>query len=228
MKKKKKKRIKTYRLIVLIFIAMLIGYGVLLAFNNSSSIIADSSKTIVYTSYEDTDKEVPSVNIKKLSNEINNEINSFVKDYLNKEFNNISYQYQINGNVLSLLITIEDYEIEGSTDIKFLSYNIDLKKLKRLNDDELLSMFDMNKEDVIKVMDDKFKTFYEDEKYSSFIDKNMSYDKYLELREISNFNDVLYFYIDNSKLNIYVDYNQSSPMGPKNYFADIGYKFEVK
>ena len=50
--------------------------------------ILDNSKEIVYLYYsnEEYNHKVPAVNIKKISNEINNSIYEFVNPYIDKEY----------------------------------------------------------------------------------------------------------------------------------------------
>ena len=124
-KKNKKNNIKILIGIIILIIFIIFIYGIQLLFSNKSTndLLIDKSKDIVYTSYENTEyeKEVPSLNIINISDEVNNSINEFVKSYISKKANRISYHYQINGNILSLFTIIEDLQVKRRNDIHYLS-----------------------------------------------------------------------------------------------------------
>ena len=130
------KDIKKYMLLFVTIFLIILVYGIYQLSRNN--ILINKSKDIVYTSYldEDNEKMIPQINIKRISDTINNEIDNFIKDYIDKDTNNITYKYQVNGNILSLIVIIEDYSIEGPANSSFLSYIIDLKRLKVLNSKE--------------------------------------------------------------------------------------------
>lgn len=227
----KKKNYETiYFFVALILLVGIFVYGVitLLNRNDDNNVLLDNSKTIVYTIYEDKElnKSVPNINIKDVSTKVNKEIIDLVNPYLDKETNNISYKFQINGNILSLLLMIEDFEIEGTLDVVFLSYNIDLDKLKVLSNKEVLDMFDLDMNYIEKELDNKFNTFYNNELHNKSI-KDISYSEYLKSHNIDNFKDLVYLTINKGKLNVYLDYNFWSNNETDSYLSDVGYVFEV-
>ena len=119
----KKKKYKNYFYLTIILLILLIGYGIYVIQNNNKNVIIDSSKDIVFTVYKSTSykQEVPNINIKKLNNNINNEINKLVEPYLEKENVSIEYKYNINGNILSLIIPNpcnNSFESKYSSNIK--------------------------------------------------------------------------------------------------------------
>lgn len=232
MKKKKiKSKINTYIFIVVLLIFLITMYAVnsLLNKKTTNSLLLDSSENIVYTYYEDKDKEkeIPILNLKKLNVEVNESINSFVEPYINKDYNKIYYHYQINGNVLSLLLTIEDYEKEGPADVQYLSFIIDLKKNKILNNTEILNMFNKDEEEIKLVLYKNFKSIYEEEINKQIIPSNISYDEFLSSHEITNFIDQISYDIKDSKLLVYLDYNIWSPYEIEPYLDEIGHIFEI-
>ncbi|MBR2678697.1 MAG: hypothetical protein IKE63_04690 [Bacilli bacterium] len=222
------KKVKVYLLITIFSILVLIGYGIYLLIDNDD-VILDSSKEIIYTAYENKDynQQIPYVNIKKVSNQINNSIDEYIVNYKDKQAINISYHYQINGNVLSLMIIVEDYSFEGAPNVSFKSYNINLKKLRVLTDDEVLKLFDLTKVEVSNSIENRFKKYYEDEITKGII-TNMSYEEYMTKRELSNLKDDIYLYIKDSKLNVYLDYNSFLSEEKIYYLADVGYIFEFE
>ena len=76
-------------------------------------------------------------------------------------------------------------------------------------------------------MNDKFKSYYDDSIKKNIIKSNITYNKYLQLHEISNFKDQMYCYISKGKLHIYLDYNEWPSNETINYFANIGHDFEI-
>ncbi len=229
-KNKKKSNEKLYLFGAVLLLIVIFIYGMFLLTKNDNDILLDNTKTIVYTSYEnkDLEKSVPAINVKKVSEELNNNISQLVTPYLNKENNKVYYKYQVNGNILSLIVIVEDFAVEGTLDVKFEAYNIDLVKLKVLSNDEVLKMFGLDINYIDKVLNDKFKLFYEEGIKSNSIDRNISYEEYLRMHNISSFRDNIYLYINNSKLNVYLDYDFWADKEAGSFLASIGYVFEVE
>ena len=127
-----------------------------------------------------------------------------------------------------MIVIVEDFAVEGTLDVKFEAYNIDLVKLKVLSNDEVLKMFGLDINYIDKVLNDKFKLFYEEGIKSNSIDRNISYEEYLRMHNISSFRDNIYLYINNSKLNVYLDYDFWADKEAGSFLASIGYVFEVE
>lgn len=224
----KKKKYKNYFYLTIILLILLIGYGIYVIQNNNKNVIIDSSKDLVFTVYKSTSykQEVPNINIKKLNNNINNEINKLVEPYLEKENVSIEYKYNINGNILSLIIIISETKDESAPNLYFKTYNINLKKLKVLSDKEILNLFDTNKSKITKGINEIFTNYYNEElKYN--IIPNMTYQEYLKMRKLDNINDKLYFYISNNNLEVFVQYNIFSEVEKSFYLEDVGYSFNL-
>lgn len=230
--KKRRNLIKSYILFVVVFIIILLTYGIYLLSNknDTKSLLINKSYNIIYTSYEDkvNEKQVPAVNIKGISKEINTNINNFVSPYIDKKTNRIYYLNEINGNILSLLIVIENYEKEGPADYKYLSYNINLKELKVLSNQDIYKLFGISDEYLLRMFYDKFKIYYEDSINKGIVKANISYDNYLKSHEITNFINESYYYISNSKLHVYLDYNEWTSDETENYYVSIGHDFEIE
>ena len=216
--------------IIAIFILLIYGISLLSNRNDTKSLLIDKKHDIVYTSYENKeyDKQVPAVNIKDISNDINVNINNFVEPYIDKMTNKIYYNYQINGNILSLIVILENYEIEGPADVRYMAYTIDLKELKVLSNEDIYNLFGFNEEYLLRVLDNNFKSYYKDAKNKKIFDSSISYEEYLRLHEITNFRDQIYCYIDNGKLNVYLDYNEWASNETEDYFVSIGHVFVVE
>ena len=224
----KKKKYKNYFYLTIILLILLIGYGIYVIQNNNKNVIIDSSKDIVFTVYKSTSykQEVPNINIKKLNNNINNEINKLVEPYLEKENVSIEYKYNINGNILSLIIIISETKDESAPNLYFKTYNINLKKLKVLSDKEVLNLFDTNKSKITKGINEIFTNYYNEELEYNII-PNMTYQEYLKMRKLDNINDKLYFYISNNNLEVFVQYNIFSEVEKSFYLEDVGYSFNL-
>lgn len=222
----KKKKYKNYFYLTIILLILLIGYGIYVIQNNNKNVIIDSSKDIVFTVYKSTSykQEVPNINIKKLNNNINNEINKLVEPYLEKENVSIEYKYNINGNILSLIIIISETKDESAPNLYFKTYNINLKKLKVLSDKEVLNLFDTNKSKITKGINEIFTNYYNEELEYNII-SNMTYQEYLKMRKLDNINDKLYFYISNNNLEVFVQYNIFSEIEKSFYLENVGYSF---
>ncbi len=232
MKKRKKNnenQIKIFIFIVAIFLLVLLIYGISLLSNRNNNVLLDSSKPIVYTTYKNSElnKDIPQVNIKKISDDINNQIIEFTNPYKDVETNAIKYNYEVNGNVLSLIVIIENYEIEGPADTIFLSYNIDLKKLKVLSNEELLKLFNYDENTMLETINKNFNDYYQDELDKRII-KNMTYEEYLNIHEIYDLRNQMYYYVKEGKLNIYVDFLEWASEETEDYFVDKSYIFEIQ
>jgi len=204
-------------------------YGIYLLISSNKDITNDPSKDIVYTSYKSNnyEQEVPNLNIKRVSNTINNEINTLVKPYIEKENALIEYHYNVSGNILSLIIAITETKNESVPDIIFKSYNINLKTLKVLSDDELLSLFDTNKNNTTNKINNIFKNYYNEELRNNIIPKTMTYQDYLRIRNLEDISSKLYYYVDNSSLEVYVAYNIYSEEETDFYLEEVGYSFYI-
>ena len=223
---KKDSNYKKYLYLIFILIFLIVSFGIYKLSNTNKSPLLDKNKEIVYLYYnnDELDQKVPAVNIKNISNNINNSINEFANKYLDKEYN-IDYHYNISGNILSLLIIVSDYSREGSPDYTFRSYIINIKELKVLNNEEILDLFNINMDNLVNKLNSQFMDYYNDEINKDIIDKNISYEDYLKSHEINNFNDQIYFDVVNSKLEVYIDFNEFASIEKNYYFNDIGHIF---
>ena len=223
----KNNNFKKYYVLIIILIVLIIFFGLYKLLNTNNNPILDKNKEIVYLFYSSKDnrQKVPAVNLKKISDNINFSINDFVNPYLDKEYVSIDYHYNVSGNILSLLITVTDYSREGAPDYTFKSFIINLKKLQILDNDNILKLYNTNIDNVVNMLDKQFKEYYDDEISKGIIDKSVSYDNYLISHEIDNLSNQISFDIVNSKLVIYLDFNEFSEIEKDYYFKDIGHEF---
>ncbi len=228
MKKNKKNNYQTYLYIVILLIILLIIYGIFQILNTNKTILLDNNKDIVYNKIENKDlnQYVPNINIKEISTTINNDIDTFTNPYLNNKAVEITNNYEINGNILSLIIIITDFSNE-IPDYTFKSYIIDLSKLKILTEDEYLSMFNTNKDYIHNYINNIFSKYYKEELTNKIIDSSTTYNNYLKLRELTNLDKSITYYIEKGNLVVYLDYNIYSEKETSFYLEDVSYKFYV-
>ena len=226
-KRKEDNQTKIYLIISGVLLLIILIYSISLLTNNDN-ILLDSSKSIVYTTYQNTEynQEIPQVNIKKVSDTINSQILDFTNNYKDIETNSIKYDYEVNGNVLSLIVIIENYEIEGPADMKFLSFAVDLKKKKILTNEELVNLFNYTENQIVDMINKSLLYYYNDELNKKII-KNISYEEYLSIHKITDLKKQLYYYVKDGKLNVYLDFQEWASEETENYFVDKSYIFEI-
>ena len=110
--------------------------------DNYTSIKQDKNKYLVYekTNIQDNDypKYVPYINIKSTNIDIvNKDIDDITKKYLDSEKASITYEYDINGIILSVVIIILDDKIDYNPEILFRTYNINLDTLELISNESL-------------------------------------------------------------------------------------------
>jgi len=160
--------------IILLLIVFILFYGVFSLTKKAEINLQDKSKDIIYDKVINN-KKIPYVNLVGGDvDKINENIELFVKDYVNDEYSDISYDYNKNGNILSLIIRIIDSKSIDVSEIKFTSYNILLNNSVLVSDDELFTLLDSNKMEVEKVIENSFIDYYN----NSEIIKSIDYDTY--------------------------------------------------
>lgn len=194
----------------------------------------DDSKDLVYT-IKSTENDIfhiyiPYVNIKDSSiKEINEDINSYVDDYMDKEMVILSYEYNVNGKVLSLAIKTVDYDNEDYPLVYFKTYNINLETKKLVSDSEMLDAFDINANDVNSAIEKQFKNWYNDLVKEEYFSKSTcDYDCFLEYRGVENYMDEIAYYIDNGKLIVFKPFSFYSIYKEEEYFKEDDFKIIIK
>ena len=150
---------------------------------------------------------IPSLNIDDdISQLINADIDNFLSSYSNNNVG-ISYEYNVHGKILSLVIVVEDYGyVEGASILYFKTYNIDLKRLVVVSDNKLLDYFNMSFSDVNQKLDEKLYGYYEDILKEDLIDYSCDYQCFLESRDFSSSIDDVQYYVRDGKLFAYKPY----------------------
>lgn len=228
----KKKKISKKGLIILLLsiisIVLLIYY-----FTNDNDYtrkLIDSSKAFVYT-YKDYStskftKKIPHINLNIL--DVNEEIDNFVLDYVNKDDNIINYKYSISNNVLSLVIRIISFDGDRAPFNYFKSFNINLDTLKEASSDEVLNAFNITSEDVLKKIEKEFNDYYYDLVFQEKINEQVcNLECFLQRRGFLGYMQDVNYYIDNGKLIVYKPFIINTSSWEYEYFKDCDFSFEV-
>lgn len=231
MKKNKKKLIRKYIYIVTLFLFIVGAYY----FYNKSRINykylkVDKSLNLVYTVSEKNVNNYmqfkPYVNLKgELGSVINQNIDEYFNAFSDGYFN-ITYDTDLNGKILSLIIKVEDYGINlnSSSVLYFRSYNIDLDSLELLSSEKILSYFDLNQKDAEKLLNEKIGNYYSKLLNDGKINYECNYSCFLKERDFSDgINDVEY-YVKDGKLVLFKPYIYVAYDG---YDSNNDYGFEI-
>jgi len=210
---------------IIVFIILILLYGILLLTNKTELNLQDKNKDIIYDKVNNKNKKIPYVNlVGEDINKINENIDLFVKDYLNENNSNVSYEYNKNGNILSILIRIIYYNGVDAPEIKFTSYNILLNDSYLISDDELFTLINSNKGEVNKIIENSFIDYYNE----SEICKNLSYQDFIKYRDYYfNIDKDVSYYIDNNKIYGYININKGMDYSEYEYFQDLSFKVLV-
>ena len=220
-----------YVVAIILISIMLVVFYIQKNNENFRNIKIDKNKEIVYSKIvnEETNytKYVPFINIKfDIVNNINNEIDSFASNNLNDSKSTISYEYNISGDYLSVVVKIEDYNNNVGPDTSFKTYVINLKKQELLNNMDLLTMFNIDEIDVASIIESDFRNYYNDivdEGYYKSI--NCDYNCFLKNRKVSNYLENVNYYINDGDLIAYKPFILYSQLGDGDYFNPSNYEF---
>lgn len=203
------------------------------ATENFNDIKQDKGSYLVYTKFEDKSttyiKEVPYINLKAdIFKQVNADILKFCNPYMNSKKSIITYEYDINGIILSVVIKVINNEASYAPEPYFRTYNINLKTQEVIADDALLQYFGVTKRNVETKIKRGFQNFYADlvkERY--YATNECSYDCFLKYRGVTNYLDYVSYYIKDGKLIAYKTFIAHSIFGEEEYFTDEDFEFEI-
>ena len=199
-----------------------------------SNVKKEKNKDIVYTisSLGEDDvfkKEIPYLNLNfDITDSINQEVEEYTFDLKEQEKATISYNYEVNGEVLSYLIKMIDYDNEEGPIPYFKSYNINLKTKKLVSDDELLGLYNYDYDDVESSIEKGFKKYYKElvkKKYQN--PDECDYECFLEFREVDNYLDDVVYYVSRGNLYAIKPFSFYSVKGEEEYFTEDHFNFVV-
>lgn len=199
---------------------------------NYNSIKQDKGAYLVYTKYSDTNtkytKEIPYVNLKAdVFKEVNKDILIFCDKYM-KEKSVITYEYDINGIILSLVIKVINNDTTYAPEPYFRTYNINLEKEDVIADDALLQFFGVTQSTVDYKIKRQFQNYYSDilkERYYSANECN--FNCFLKWRGVSKYSDYVSYYVRDGKLIAFKTFIAHSIFGEEEYFSDKSFEFEI-
>lgn len=241
---KKRKRVTSYEdtnklkktgiaMILLIILSIALVIGERIYTNNYVSIKENKTKYLVYTSFESSDGDysisVPYLNIKgETGTLINDNIDEYVKLFGTGENCNITYEYDISGVFLSLVLKVCDYNSSNVPKVYFRSYVINLNSLDILSDEALYELYGIDKNNVKSRMKSHFYNFYQDivnEEY--FHEEECDFKCFMKYRDVNDYLEDICYYIDKGNLVAYKSFVFTSIYGEEDYFRDDDFKFLI-
>ena len=200
---------------------------------NYKSIKEDKNQYLVYTKYQESNDNyeisIPYINIRSsVIKQVNDDISNFLEKFMEEEKVVINYEYDINGIILSLVVKVIDYDNDYAPKPYFRSYNINLKKLELIENDSLLSFFDVNYENVHDIIASQLYTYYKnivEEGY--YQEEECDYSCFLSYREINDYLDDVTYYVKNGNLIAYKPFVFSSVYGEEYFFNDEHFEFLI-
>ena len=232
------KRIKNEKRNIIIFMIVIaitvfsIVYYFTRGNNSFNKYKVDQTKKIVYSVYDSGKTSVPAININnkdvlKLNDEIIDKANKF----LSKDKNTITFDYDISGKILSLVIEYINYHHKsGYPYIEYDVYNINYETGKILSNDDILNLYKVNEDEVSSIIESKFGEYYNDLVEKKYINSDKcDYLCFLYLKGIINVNymENYHYYIKNGNLYVikefimYSTYHDEKYFSPKSSFIQI-------
>ncbi len=228
---------KKLLLLLSIVIVLYLILQLLQIYNNSklSNYKYDKNKDYVYTKYSSSLNKatVPYINIlSKDVEKINEEIINISKEYLssNNPDKTVSYRYNQNKNILSIVLTYRDVDSEQRLNYSFKTYVFDLKnKGKLLTNEEIINKFNISYVKINEIMSNQMKEKYSDElKKGYLVKEECDYNCFLEMRKINNYIDNANYYIENGHLVVYRAFDIYSIYNEEEYYTRNDFKFIIK
>ena len=213
-------------IVISFLLVALVAYGIVrLNTNNYRSLKEDSSKDIVYTIYSNSkySQEVPYINLKgDIYKEVNNNIQEIAGEYLDKETGTITYDYNLNGNFISLVLVITEY-IGDSPRKNFYTYNIDTTNKQLLSKEALIDYYKTNTEEIKnRVLYELEKAYKNKIETGALTEESCDFDCYISWRGSQNLDPENYsYYIKDGYLAAYVPFEQYDAFGDDESFDEI-------
>ena len=222
--------------VVIILIILLVWYYLYKNYyNNKKKKKKDIDQYLVYTKQTTTNNqnlknEIPEINIDSQDADlVNKTIQTYAASFLKNKDNLMVYDSQLNGQVLSILLKMLDYSSGYSfPDISFHTYNFDLTDQTLMSDEEVLKLFNVTEKTVRQKIQDQFEFFYNDVVAKKYIvPQECDYECFLTWRNIDDYMDSVYYYIEDGKLYAYRPFTIYSVYGEEEYFTDESYKIYI-
>ena len=238
LKNKNRVNQKTQKIFIIFCAVIAISFIIFVFYQNKNNenyknIKQDKSNYLIYTKYQDLStqytKEVPYVNLKApVFEEVNKDIYSFCQEYMDSEKSVITYEYDINGIILSLVIKVINNEVSYAPEPYFRTYNINLETEEVIANDALLQFFNVNNSTVENKIKRGLQSYYKDiVKAKYYTSAECSYDCFLKWRGINNYTDYVSYYVRDGKLIAFKTFIAHSIFGEEEYFNDKHFEFVI-
>lgn len=209
MNKYKKNKYLFYFFVVLTLVLLICYAFYRKNLDNFNNYKIEKEKNLVYTkskkNYDFYKQYKPFVNIKgELGDVVNKDIDNYMSNF--KEDNiGATYEYSLSGEILSLIIKVEDHSyVESATIYYYRSYNINLKTSEIIDNDKLFSYYDINNEQALNVLNKKIEEYYNKSVDEGYVDSdNCNYNCFLEGRFLTEDMDDVEYYVKDGKLYAY-------------------------
>ena len=220
-------------IIIIIIVLFIILISILLLNNkkfNYKNLLLNKDYDIVYNSVYTEKEQVPFINIdNEVTNNVNKEIDNLYQDYLIFSAGSFTYKYNVSDNILSIIITAYVNKPENEQlSIIYRSYNIDLKEMKLLTNENILDKYNITEEKMNYFLSNKFVNYYNDLiKNNYFTEEQCDYNCFLDSKNIDNFLDDNNYYINNNHLELYKYFNIYTDYNEEKYFNENSFHFNV-
>lgn len=201
---------------------------------NYQNLLKNKEKEIVYSSNSSdilTNDRVPVINIdSSIIDDVNSDIMDYYHDYLTKFTQGFLYEYSVSNQVLSILIISQQRYVDADySDIYYRSYNIDLKNMTLLSNQDIFDKYKIDVDTLRYFITYKFVEFYNDLiKQGYFTKEECDFSCFMESKNIVNVMNDNTYYIEDGKLILYKPFNIYTSYGEENYFSLDSFRFIVK
>ena len=194
--------------------------------NKDYDIVYDLDNNMI----QENDK-VPIINIENENiSQINNDIENYYQDYLTKFTAGFRYEFSVSDYILSIVIHSKQRYVDAEYyDIHYKTYNINLKTLELMTDEDLFKEFDIEEDELRYFITYKFVNYYNDlikEKY--FTKKECDFNCFIESKNIVDFMSDNYYYVRKGQLELYKSFNIYTQYHEENYFTEKSFHFVIK
>jgi len=225
------KKNKLYLGFSILFIIIIIIYGIYSFMNHDYVKLNDKDLEIVYDAYNENNIKIPFLNlVSKDIDIVNKDIKDFANSYIDNNSTsnmlNINYLFSRSGKILSVVIICINSDTLGSPDMMFRTYNINLVDNTIISDEELLDYYGYDEKHIQKNIDNYFLDYYN----NSSLEKNgCNYDCFIKDKNnyYNGLDDVSY-YVKNNKLYVYINMSYKMDFMENNYYSKNNYMFLIK
>lgn len=225
-----------------LFITMVVVLGLALVATFVKSIYVNrynkykvnTKEDFVYTrkEFKKSDSAIPYINLNtNYAKELNQQLYDLFENYRDSDTsaNSISYRYNINANIVSVVIILKSINDNDELNFDFVTYVFDLDKgAKVLSDEEIIGRYNLSESDVSKELEKQMKNKYDYEVEQEILPDTCTYDNcFLKLRGIDNYLDNANYFIENDQLVIYRSYDVYSEYSEEDIYTRDDFKFYI-